>query len=37
MPGSGEDPFLEKNYTTVADTGGNWSVILPPAKAGGPY
>ena len=29
--------FLEKNYTTVADTGGNWSVILPPAKAGGPY
>ncbi|MDR0349683.1 MAG: hypothetical protein LBH90_09365 [Tannerella sp.] len=29
--------FLGKSFTTVADAGGDWSVTLPPAKAGGPY
>lgn len=29
--------FLGKNYTTVADNEGNWSVNLLPVKAGGPY
>lgn len=29
--------FLAESYTTVADNEGNWSVILPPLKAGGPY
>jgi len=26
-----------KNYRTAADRTGNWSVVLPPRKAGGPY
>lgn len=29
--------FKGKNYKTKADAGGNWSVQLPPTKAGGPY
>lgn len=26
-----------KKYKATADTGGNWQVMLPPIKAGGPY
>lgn len=29
--------FRKKKYTTQADAGGNWTVTLPPTKAGGPY
>lgn len=29
--------FGNTAYRAVADTGGNWSVALPPQKAGGPY
>ncbi|MBO9730302.1 MAG: sialate O-acetylesterase [Chitinophaga sp.] len=29
--------FNGKAYTTTADTSGNWSLYLPPTKAGGPY
>ncbi|MDR1557118.1 MAG: beta galactosidase jelly roll domain-containing protein [Tannerellaceae bacterium] len=29
--------FRQTTYTTTADPGGNWSVALPPQKAGGPY
>jgi len=29
--------FLNKKYTTVADDKGNWKLVLPPMKAGGPY
>ena len=29
--------FQKKKYSTSADTEGNWSVTLPPMKAGGPY
>jgi len=29
--------FNNRVYKTVADTGGNWNVVLPPTKAGGPY
>ena len=29
--------FNKKLYTSVADSNGNWSVILPATKAGGPY
>ncbi len=29
--------FNKKNYKSVADTNGNWSVVLPATKAGGPY
>lgn len=29
--------FNKKTYRSKADTQGNWSLILPPVKAGGPY
>ena len=29
--------FYDKVYSTVGDKDGNWSVTLPPMKAGGPY
>ncbi|MDA3823200.1 MAG: sialate O-acetylesterase [Bacteroidales bacterium] len=29
--------FRNKTYETQADKDGNWSVILPPQEAGGPY
>lgn len=29
--------FLRKKYQTTADDAGNWSVQIPPLKAGGPY
>ena len=29
--------FNNKNYKTKADANGNWSVMLAPLKAGGPY
>ncbi len=29
--------FNGKRYSTRADSNGNWSVYLPPTKAGGPY
>lgn len=29
--------FNNKKYGTKADAGGNWSIKLPPTKAGGPY
>lgn len=29
--------FQKKKYKTVADAQGNWKVILPALKAGGPY
>lgn len=29
--------FNQNSYKTVADTNGNWSVILPATKAGGPF
>lgn len=29
--------FLNKKYTTAADQSGNWKIILPEQKAGGPY
>jgi len=29
--------FKDKNYTTVADHNGYWSVKLTPSKEGGPY
>jgi hypothetical protein len=29
--------FLQKDYTAVADTDGNWTITLPSANAGGPY
>jgi sialate O-acetylesterase len=29
--------FNNKTYKTKADVAGNWKVILPPTKAGGPY
>jgi len=29
--------FLNRKYVTVADTAGNWQVIIPPQRAGGPY
>ena len=29
--------FKSKNYTAKADQNGNWSIILPAQKAGGPY
>lgn len=29
--------FLKKKYQTTADADGNWSVTIPPVKAGGPY
>lgn len=32
-----EVKFLNKNYKTTADPTGNWKIILPEQKAGGPY
>jgi len=32
-----EVKFLNKNYKTSADQNGNWKIILPEQKAGGPY
>lgn len=29
--------FLSKNYKTTADQNGNWKIVLPEQKAGGPY
>jgi sialate O-acetylesterase len=29
--------FLDSTYTTTAGAGGDWSIILPGMKAGGPY
>jgi len=29
--------FLNKNYSTTADQAGNWNVMLPELKAGGPF
>ncbi|BEV02791.1 sialate O-acetylesterase [Chryseobacterium gambrini] len=29
--------FLNKNYKTTADQNGNWKILLPEQKAGGPY
>lgn len=29
--------FLKKKYKTVADTKGNWMIMLSPMKEGGPY
>ncbi|PTT76916.1 MULTISPECIES: sialate O-acetylesterase [unclassified Chryseobacterium] len=29
--------FLSKNYKTTADQNGNWKILLPEQKAGGPY
>lgn len=29
--------FLKKKYKTVADTKGNWMIMLSPMKAGGPF
>lgn len=29
--------FHQKIYTTTADANGNWNVLLPATKAGGPY
>lgn len=29
--------FLNKNYKTTADQNGNWKIVLPEQKAGGPY
>ncbi len=29
--------FLNQSYNTKADKSGNWSIALPPHKAGGPY
>ncbi len=29
--------FLKKKYKTNADTNGNWEIILPAIRAGGPY
>lgn len=32
-----EVKFLNKSYKTTADQNGNWKIILPEQKAGGPY
>ena len=32
-----EVKFLNKKYNTTADQTGNWKIILPDQKAGGPY
>ena len=32
-----EVKFFNKNYKTAADQNGNWKIILPEQKAGGPY
>ncbi|MGI9649727.1 sialate O-acetylesterase [Chryseobacterium sp. RLHN22] len=32
-----EVKFLNKNYKTTADQNGNWKIVLPEQKAGGPY
>ena len=32
-----EVKFLNKNYKTSADQNGNWKIVLPEQKAGGPY
>ncbi|MCY0970449.1 sialate O-acetylesterase [Chryseobacterium wangxinyae] len=32
-----EVKFLNKNYKTSADKNGNWKIVLPEQKAGGPY
>ncbi|WP_082505049.1 sialate O-acetylesterase [Chryseobacterium sp. Leaf405] len=32
-----EVKFLNKNYKTSADQKGNWKIVLPEQKAGGPY
>lgn len=29
--------FMNKRYETVADKSGSWSLLLPPAAAGGPF
>ncbi|NDV60602.1 sialate O-acetylesterase [Bacteroides sp. 519] len=29
--------FLKKKYKTTTSAGGNWEIILPPQKAGGPH
>ena len=29
--------FLDKSYTCTADQEGNWHIMLPPQKVGGPY
>ena len=29
--------FLNKTYTPLADKSGNWNIMLPELKAGGPY
>ncbi|MCX7876756.1 MAG: sialate O-acetylesterase [Melioribacteraceae bacterium] len=29
--------FINKNYSTIADKDGNWFLILPKLKSGGPY
>lgn len=29
--------FNKKNFKSVADSNGNWAVVLPATKAGGPY
>ncbi|NPA08358.1 MAG: sialate O-acetylesterase [Chlorobi bacterium] len=32
-----EVKFLNKSYKTTADQNGNWKILLPEQKAGGPY
>jgi sialate O-acetylesterase len=32
-----EVKFLNKSYKTTADQNGNWKIVLPEQKAGGPY
>ncbi|KQR95626.1 9-O-acetylesterase [Chryseobacterium sp. Leaf180] len=32
-----EIKFLNKTYKTIADKSGNWKVVLPAQKSGGPY
>lgn len=32
-----EVQFQNKRYTTIADNSGNWYIMLPSLKAGGPY
>jgi len=29
--------FLERDYTATAGKNGDWSILLPPQPAGGPY
>ena len=37
LPAAMKGSKLKASYTAVADESGQWNIVLPPLKAGGPY